>query len=73
MTKHETNLLDNYPAVLSPQDLRQILRIGRAATYRLLAEGTIPSFKIGRIYKIPKSALVAYLNHNTKGGFNNDR
>lgn len=73
MTKHETDLLENYPAVLSPQDLRQILRIGRAATYRLLADGTIPSFKIGRIYKIPKSALAAYLNQGTKGGLHHDR
>lgn len=73
MTKHETDLLKDYPAVLSPQDLRRILRIGRAATYRLLADGTIPSFKIGRVYKIPKTALASYLNLNRQGGLHHDR
>lgn len=63
--------LNEYPDILDPQDLRKILRVGRAAVYKLLAEGTIPSFKIGRTYRIPKTALTAYLNKCTdaqKGG-----
>ena len=76
MKQTETNQLENYPDILTPQDLRQILRIGRAATYKLLAAGVIPSFKIGRIYKIPKDGLAAYLNkcaNNEKELTNNDR
>ena len=75
-TSNETNQLEDYPDILAPQDLRQILRIGRAATYKLLAAGEIPSFKIGRTYRIPKTALTAYLEKCTKTEkelTNNDR
>lgn len=59
MTKVED--LKNYPDVLVPKDLRKILHLGRAATYKLLAAGEIPNFKIGRTYQIPKAALESYL------------
>jgi len=75
-TSNEPNQIEDYPDILAPQDLRKILRIGRAATYKLLAAGEIPSFKIGRTYRIPKAALAAYLEKCTKNKEelnNNDR
>ena len=53
-------------------DLRQALGIGRAGAYKLLEAGKIQSFKIGNTYKIPKSALIDYVNQQcpteSKGG-----
>lgn len=58
----ETGLFKNYPDVLSVRDLCQALHIARGGAYKLLSAGTIHSFKIGRVYKIPKDSLIAYIN-----------
>lgn len=58
----ETGLFKSYPDVLSVQDLCQALHIARAGAYKLLSAGAIRSFKIGRVYKIPKDSLIAYVN-----------
>ena len=63
MKQHEKDkLFENYPDVLSIKDLRQALGIGRIGAYKLLETGEIQSFKIGKAYKIPKSALIDYMN-----------
>lgn len=58
----EIRLFPNYPDVLTVKDLCQALHIGRIGAYKLLAAGTIRSFKIGNTYKIPKDSLIAYMN-----------
>lgn len=58
----EIGLFNNCPDVLSVKDLCQVLHIGRVGAYKLLGSGTIHSFKIGNIYKIPKDSLIAYMN-----------
>ena len=40
---------------------------GRGA-YKLLEAGKIQSFKIGNTYKIPKSALIEYVNQQCPTG-----
>lgn len=42
-------------------ELSQVLRIGINAAYRLVQEGTIRSVRVGRIYRIPRSAVEDYL------------
>lgn len=58
----EVGIFKNCPDVLSVKDLCQVLRISRGGAYKLLGSGTIHSFKIGNIYKIPKDSLIAYMN-----------
>lgn len=53
----------DYPDVLSVNDLQRALGIGKAAAYTLLASKSIAHIKIGRVYKIPKTALIEYI-HN---------
>ena len=60
--QEEIKMFANYPDVLGIKDLRQALGIGRAGAYKLLETGKIQSFKIGNTYKIPKSALIEYVN-----------
>lgn len=61
-------LFSNYPDVLSVQQVRELLGIGRAGVYKLLESRQIPCFKIGNTYKIPKSALITFVQNTTKGG-----
>lgn len=73
MKPQEINqLFTNYPDVLGIKELRQALGIGRAGAYKLLETGKIQSFKIRNTYKIPQSALIAYVNQQypteSKGG-----
>lgn len=55
-------MLEEYDALLTIADLREVLNIGRNTAYNLLNQGTIPAFRIGRNWKIPKDAVVSYLN-----------
>ena len=57
----EKIVLDEYSDVLSVQDLREILNVGRNAAYELLGQGEIPAFRIGRNWKIPKESVMDYL------------
>lgn len=55
-------MLEQYEDVLTIEDLREILNIGRGAVYDLLNRGVIPALRIGRNWKIPKAAVIEYLN-----------
>ncbi|RKJ59865.1 DNA-binding protein [bacterium 1XD42-1] len=39
------------------------LRVGRCSTYKLLSKGKIRAFKIGNQYKIPKRAVLEYIQN----------
>jgi excisionase family DNA binding protein len=55
-------LFESYPDVVDVDDLRKMLGgISRKLAYRLLAEQTIKSIRIGRTYKIPKTCIIEYL------------
>lgn len=58
-------LFEDYPDVLTVQQVRQALGIGRVGVYKLLGSG-ISCFKIGNAYKIPKTALIDYINQSCK-------
>lgn len=57
---------NNLPLVLSVPQLADILHIGRNAAYDLVKSGAIRSIRIGRTIRIPKSALLEYLNTTNK-------
>lgn len=63
-------LFDAYPDIMSVQQVRSALRIGRNAVYRLLESNEIPCFKIGNAYKIPKTYLITFIERNSEGGCN---
>ena len=54
-------MLENFKDVLTVEELCEALKIGKRLAYSLLKEGTIPSRRIGRIYRIPKNAIIDYL------------
>jgi excisionase family DNA binding protein len=55
-----TNLAD-LPPVLKVADVARVLSIGRRQAYALVADGIVRSVRIGRALRIPRSALIAFL------------
>ena len=57
-----------YPDALSQEQVRQMLGTGSRLAYRLLRTGAIPSVRMGRLYRVPKTAVIDYLytNENTE-------
>lgn len=64
----QTELFETYPDVMTVQQVRQALGIGRTAVYRLLESHEIECFMIGNAYKIPKTCLIDFVRKNSKGG-----
>ena len=54
-------ILSEYSDVLRPEDIQEILQIGRNTVYSYLATGKIRSIKIGGKYRIPKLYLMAFI------------
>ena len=50
------------PMVFSVPELARILQIGRNSAYELVKSGQIRSIRIGKNIRIPKQALLDYLN-----------
>ena len=54
--------MDNDTTVLiTVEEVCEALMIGKNAAYRLLAEGKIKNFRVGRIWKIPRVSLNLYI------------
>ncbi len=56
---------DDLPLTLRVEDLMPILGIGRNTAYELVRCGQIRSIRIGRMIRIPKSEVLAFLGHNS--------
>ncbi len=52
---------DNYPDVVTPEDIQKMLRIGRNSVYDLLKQGKIKSLRVGKKYLIPKTSVINFL------------
>ena len=54
--------LRKYDDVLTVNDLMDYLAIGKNTAYKLIRQGNIKIFSIGRNYKIPKQAVIDYIH-----------
>ena len=54
--------------VFKVEDIANMLSISRNTAYELVRSGKIRSVKIGRIYRIPRSAVEDYLNASDETG-----
>lgn len=57
----EIEMLEKFDDVLTVQEIRQILKIGKNYCYNLLKSGSISSIRIGKSYRVPKINLINYL------------
>jgi excisionase family DNA binding protein len=46
----------------SPMEAAELLGVGRSQMFELIARGDVESVKIGRLRKIPREALTAYVD-----------
>ena len=56
-----TNMLVGYNDILTPTDVKEILKIGRNKVYDYLKDGTIRSMMIAGKYRIPKLYLLEFM------------
>ncbi|HUZ85858.1 MAG TPA: helix-turn-helix domain-containing protein [Candidatus Baltobacterales bacterium] len=49
------------PLVLTVDEARRVLRIGRRQLYQAIARQDVPAVKVGRSIRIPRSSLEAWL------------
>lgn len=52
---------DNYPDIVTPEDIQKMLRLGRNSVYALLKQGKIKSLRVGKKYLIPKTSVINFL------------
>ena len=53
--------VDDLPLLLTVDEAAEVLRIGRNGAYAAVANGGIPSVRIGRTIRIPRDALAALI------------
>lgn len=51
----------SYPDVVSINDVKTMLNVGRNTAYSLLKNGSIKTIRIGRKYIIPKQNVIDFL------------
>jgi excisionase family DNA binding protein len=47
--------------IISVDELQEVLKIGKSTTYQLLNSGKIKAFRVGRVWKIPKTLLNEFI------------
>lgn len=58
--------MNNNPNVLTIPELAKELRVCTNTAYALVKSGQIRHVKIGRVYRVPRSAVEDYLNRQTQ-------
>ena len=62
MTSNSTSY-EHLPLVMSVPDLAKLLGIGKNAAYDMVNSGSIRSIHIGKTIRIPRSALIEFLEN----------
>lgn len=60
--KSEYHSIEDLPLVVKVDDLAPILGIGRNTAYELVRCGQIRSIHIGRKIRVPRDAIVEFIN-----------
>ena len=60
-------MLAELPAVLTVDEARRVLRIGRRQLYRAITRRDVPAIKLGRSIRIPRSGLEAWRAASVEG------
>lgn len=58
--------LKSYPEMLLAKEVAEILDIKLYKVYKMLRSGTIRALKFGRLWRIPKKELKAYIDYQNK-------
>lgn len=53
---------ESYQDLITIEELCEILTVGKNTAYRLLNNGEIPAFRIGRTWKIPRQSVTTFIH-----------
>ena len=59
-------MLNEYSEILTVEDVMDILNIGKNAAYDLFRSGEIKCFRLKNRWKVPKQAVIDYINNQSK-------
>jgi excisionase family DNA binding protein len=48
--------------LLKPSEVCQVMGVGRSLVYSLIAQGVIPSVRLGRSIRVPKASLEKWIS-----------
>lgn len=55
-------MFEQYPDMLSVCEVQKALNTGKNTVYRLLESGKLQSVRVGNKYRVPKVALIKFVN-----------
>ena len=56
---------ESYVELITIDELCELLMIGRSTAYNLLQNGALKAFIIGKVWKIPKTAVELYVKERS--------
>ena len=59
-------MFNEYNDMVTVDELCEMLRIGRNKAYELLRSGKVGGFHDGRLWMIPKEAVIEYIKRNKR-------
>ena len=59
-------MLQNLEELLTVEETAELLRINRGAVYPLLQSGELKAFRNGRVWRIPKAAVLDFIQKACK-------
>lgn len=59
-------MLEQFDDLLTAEEACEALRIGKNALYRLLASRELKAYRNGRVWRIPRQAVEAYIRTQAK-------
>ena len=62
----DTAVLETYDDLLTTEEACEALKIGKNALYELLDSGKLKGFRNGRVWRIPKQAVVEFICTESK-------
>ena len=54
-------MLEEYQEILTVDETCEVLRIGYNVMYELLSTGKLKAYRNGRVWRIPKKAVIEYI------------
>jgi len=61
-SQREDRLFEQFPAVLTPLEVMDILGVGKNTVYRLLNSGELQGFRVGRSWRVSEDMLKEFMN-----------
>lgn len=58
-------MLEQYNIIMIPEEVCEVLRIGANECYKMLNEGVIKGYRVGKTWRIPKDNVLHYIKSKT--------